>query len=224
MIVFSSFLCAPSWIVVKNTDCSRIIFKLGKYSCSAMEKSWKVHWVWKRWVAESYTVTKSLLADCVCLVLFLIESLLCCEEEALSSVTPQWPFLMPYWPLVQPAGSDLCPGKAISAFCHGWERCVTLVKWHKSVPGSCVLLSESFCLGLAKHAFCLAVTAERLRCRSGERAVSHICSAASTYQWLYCTCTVLDYNSVWSLYLICYEWVVTQLEKRDTHLYNLKLY
>lgn len=150
----------------------------GKYFCSAMEMSWKVHRVWKLWVAESYTVTKSLLADGICLVLFLVERLLCFEQVALSSVTPQWPFLVPYWPLVQPVGSDLCPGKAISAFCHGLGCCVTVVKWHKSEPGSCVIVSESFYkagLSFGCHGWKASL------CLSGE-PVRHICSAASTYQ------------------------------------------
>lgn len=41
---------------------------------------------------------------------------------------------------VLPAGSDLCPGKAISAFCHGWGCCVSHVKGDKLLRGSCVLI------------------------------------------------------------------------------------
>lgn len=44
-------------------------------------------------------------------------------EGAVSSVTPVRPLLYGLLTPVQPAGSELCPGKAISAFCHVWGRC-----------------------------------------------------------------------------------------------------
>lgn len=48
------------------------------------------------------------------------------------SAVQRWPLRGPllYGLLtpVQPAGSELCPGKAISAFCHVWGRCSSSLK------------------------------------------------------------------------------------------------
>lgn len=44
-------------------------------------------------------------------------------EGAVSSVTPVRHLLYGSLTPAQPAGSELCPGKAITAFCHVWGRC-----------------------------------------------------------------------------------------------------
>lgn len=93
---------------------------------------------------------------------------------------------------VQPSGSDLCPGKSISAFCHGWRRCGVVVKWHKLLRGSCALImnvsvSQSYrvCLLFVCHGW--------RACVFQVNVLSATFVPAGTYQCLYCTCTVLSY-------------------------------
>lgn len=154
------FLC---WIVVKTgqfPDCSQTVFSRWKCSCLAAEKSWKLQW--KPWAAECCTVTKRLLADCVCLLLFcLIEELLCRGQEALSGVTPAWPFFLAYWPLC----SQRAPISALERpLVHSAvvEDVVPLLSNDTSYCAAAGCLSwMCLCAGVTKRAFCLAVTAER---------------------------------------------------------------
>lgn len=95
---------------------------------------------WKPWAAECHTVTKSLLADCGCLVLFPHWGAAVFRTRSSVQRDPSVALLHGLLTSVQPAGSDLCPGKAISALCQGWGCCASLVKWHKLLRGSCVLV------------------------------------------------------------------------------------
>lgn len=155
------FLCR---IIVKPgqfPDCSQTVFRQWKCSCLASEKSWKLQW--KPWAAECCTVTKRLLADCVCLLLFcLIEELLCRGQEALSGVTPAWPFFLAYWPLC----SQRAPISALERpLVHSAvvEDVVPLLSNDTSYCAAAGCLSW-MCLcavWVTQRAFGLAVTAER---------------------------------------------------------------
>lgn len=144
---------------------------------------------WKPWVAEMYTVTKSLLADCLfgsvphweAVVFWTRISVHCDPSVALPRA---------FLTLVEPAGSDLCPGKAISAFCHSRGRCVPLQMTRVSAWQLCARQWICLCSGRTKRLFYVAVVAESLMCLSGEAAVSYICSATRTYQWLHFIWTV----------------------------------
>lgn len=129
-----------------------------------MEESWEL-WEyvleWKPRAAEGSTMTKSLPADCGCLVPFPQWRAVVCQTRRSVHCDPSMA-LHALLTLDQPVGSDPCPGKVISALRPGWGHCAFLVHWHKLLRGSCVLVSESLlCAEVTKRAFYLAVMAER---------------------------------------------------------------
>lgn len=158
------------------------IFRLWKCFTLATEKSCKLHHGGNpaRLNASAWLKARPLW---LWLWLFCVVVDGCCVSD--KKLCPVWPVFGPSSWLIDLGA--LCPGKSISAFWHGRGRCSPLVKWHKLLRGSCVLVNECVCVPVLHSVSFMWLSCLKGLCPSGSVLSATFVFPIRSYRRVYTT-------------------------------------